>query len=179
MIFLPELYYLQDQQDFPFRKAVTITARTVGRWCNHYRAELIVPISETTQPRTCHGILPARGAEKEIFIEGLVAWLFAHSAVESLFALFLDAEALPVEGEVAKFDHHDDTCCWALNLTEREFGELRQAWVANDLPEDLFYPEGQGVCVPYPGRGVLARGIRSLGGQRCYTPRQWQMRHQS
>lgn len=179
MIFSPELHYLQDQQDFPFQKAVMITARTVGRWCNHYHAELIVPVSETTEPRKRQGILPAYGEEKQLFIEELVEWMFTHSEFESLFALFLDAEALPVQDRVAKFDHHDDTCCWALNLTEQEFGELQQAWAENGLPEDLFYPEGKGVCVPYPGEGVLARAFRKLGGQRCYTPKQWRMRHES
>jgi hypothetical protein len=111
---------------------------------------------------------------REVFIADLVGWLFENSIIDDLFCLFLDSEPTPKPGKVAKFDHHDDTCCWVLNLTETEFAHLQAVWRANGLPEDLFYPERAGLCIPYPGMGLKARLLRALGIQKCYTPKQWE-----
>ncbi|MFN3925719.1 MAG: hypothetical protein ACK4QL_00010 [Pseudanabaenaceae cyanobacterium] len=100
-------------------------------------------------------------------------WIFANSIVDELFYLLLDDE--PVN-KIAKFDHHDDTCCWFLNLTESEFGILQDAWHRNNLPVNLFYPDRETVCVPYPGDSLKSKVLRLLGGQQCYTPMQWQTR---
>ena len=39
MIYLPELYYLQDQKDFPFQEAVRVTATVISRWSSHFYAK--------------------------------------------------------------------------------------------------------------------------------------------
>lgn len=98
MVYLAELHYLQDQRDFPFRKAVQVTATAVSRGSSYYHAELIA-----TRP-----------------------------------------------GE---------------NVATRRGGPL---------PEDLFYPEQETRCVPYPGKGLKAKLLRSVGMQKCYTPLQWE-----
>ncbi len=176
MLYAAELFYLQDQRDFPFQKAVLVTARAVAQWCSHFQARLIVPPEKYTVPTEKQGILPTDTVEREAFITELVQWIFANSMVDELFYLLLDDEPIPQVSKVARFDHHDDTCCWFLNLTESEFGSLQNAWQENDLPIDLFYPEQKIVCVPYPGNGIKATVLRLFGAKKCYTPMQWQTR---
>jgi hypothetical protein len=169
-----ELYYLQDQEDFPFREAVRVTATAISRWSSHFHARLIAPLSEEIGVAEQSGPLPRDIQDKETLVAETVDWLLENSINDELFCLLLDDKPAPKPGKVAKFDHHDDTCCWALNLSESEFAELQAIWRANALPEDLFYPEGGGVCTPYPGGGLKARLLRALGVQRCYTPKQWE-----
>ena len=172
MLYVPERY-LEDVQNFPFQHAVRVTATTVSRWCSHYRAELIAARSEQIAPTRKSGALPTDAEEKEAFIADLVGWIFENSPTYTLFYLRLDDKPVPQQGGVAKFDHHDDTCCWAIDLIESEFAKLQAAWQAHGLPHDLFYPAEKTVCVPFPGRGLKARLLRALGFQKCYTPRQW------
>jgi hypothetical protein len=174
MLYLPELYYLQDQPDFPLSKAIEVTAVTVSRWCFWYEARLIAPASKSITPIQKSGPLPAELQARQKFVGELVAWLVNNSNPPDLFALRLDDQALPKQDRVARFDHHDDTDCWVLNLSPQEFSELQLAWQAHGLPADLFYPEGMQICVPYPGKSWRARLLRRLGGQRCYTPKQWE-----
>ena len=176
MLYAAELFYLQDQRGFPFQNAVLVTARTVAQWCSHFRARLLVPLQKHIVPLEKQGLLPTDPLEKEAFVTELVQWIFANSIVDDLFYLLLDDEPIPRVNKVAKFDHHDDTCCWFLNLTESEFVILQDAWRKNDLPENLFYPEQEMVCVPYPGNGLKAKVLRFFGAQKCYTPMQWQTR---
>ncbi len=173
MRYLAELFYFQDQRDFPFRKSVLVTATTVAQWCTHFYARIIAPRSRII-PTEKKGLLPADLQEREIFVAQLVDWLFENSISDELFCLLLDDKPVPRSGGVAKFDHHDDTCCWVLNLTEEEFAECQAKWQANGLPKDLFYPEHETLCVPYPGRGLKAKFLRAFGVKKCYTPKQWQ-----
>lgn len=180
MIYLAELHYLQDHEHFPFQKAVTVTAVTVAQWCTHYYARLIAPAVKSPDLVTeKQGRLPTDPQDKRAFVADCVRWLIDHSLVPDLFCLLLDSDAVPRSGRVAKFDHHDDTCCWVLNLSEHEFIALQSAWKANGLPEDLFYSEGREVCVPWPGTSLKARLLRTLGVQKCYTPRQWEIEQRS
>lgn len=174
MAYLAELYYLQDQRDFPFRKAVLVTATTVSHWSSHFYAKLIATKSKQMAPMHKSGTLPANTEEKEAFVAELVSWLFENAVVDDLFCLLLDDKPVPQRGQVAKFDHHDDTCCWVLNLAENEFAELQAKWKEHGLPADLFYPEENTLCVPYPGTKLKARVLRSIGVQKCYTPKQWE-----
>lgn len=173
MRYLPELFYLQDQKDFPLQKAVEVTAVTVSHWCRFYEARLIVPVSKESIPLQKSGALPDGMPEREAFIHALVDWLFAHSNPPELFTLRLADDPLSSKDGVAKFDHPDDTCCWTLDLSAEQFTELQLAWQAQALPTDLFYPEGQQICVPYRGKSWKARLFRWLGVQTCYTPKQW------
>jgi hypothetical protein len=174
MLYLPELYYLQDQPDFPLSRAIEVTAVTVSRWCAWYEARLIAPASKSITPIQKSGQLPAELQARQEFVGDLVAWILTSSNPPELFTLLLDDQALSKQDRVARFDHHDDTCCWVLNLLTEQFTELQLAWQAQGLPADLFYPEGMEICVPYPGKSWRARLLRRLGGQRCYTPKQWE-----
>lgn len=175
MCYLPELYYyLQDQSDFPFRKAVLTTAVAVSQWSSCFYAKLITPKSRKFTPAEQSGPLPRNVQEKRTCVAELVSWLFENSTVDELFCLFIDDEPLPQPGRVAKFDHHDDTCCWVLNLSENEFGQLQRIWRTDRLPEDLFYPKQNSILIPYPGAGLKARLLRAVGAQKIYTPKQWE-----
>jgi hypothetical protein len=177
MLYSPELYYLQDNKNFDFRKAVVVTATTVARWCNYYEAKLLASKSRDVAQRPKRGSLPSDLQEKEVFLTELINWIFENSWVDDLFVLFLDDEPVPRSEGVAKFDHHDDTCCWVLNLTGGEFAELQAAWEAHDLPRDLFYPPPEvDYCIPVPGNGLKARVLRFFGVKNCYTPKQWEMK---
>ncbi|MCS7261679.1 MAG: hypothetical protein NZ765_13050 [Anaerolineae bacterium] len=180
MIYLAELYYLQDQQHFPYQKAVSVTATAVARWCTHFYARVIVPTSKSANlvMEKC-GCLPADPEQRGTFVADCVRWLWQSSVIPDLFCLLLDDRPVPCKDRVAKFDHHDDPCCWVLNLSEHEFAVLQHIWKANDLPEDLFYPEGKQVCIPWPGTNRKARLLRALGAQKCYTPRQWEVEQRS
>lgn len=174
MLYLPELYYLQDQPDFPLSRAIEITAVTVSCWCVWYEARLIAPASKSIAPIQKSGLLPTELQARQEFVGELVAWVIASSNPPELFTLLLDDQALPKQDRVARFDHPDDTDCWVLNVSPEEFAELQHAWQAHGLPTDLFYPEAMQICVPYPGKSWRARLLRRLGAQRCYTPKQWQ-----
>jgi hypothetical protein len=176
MLYAPELYYIQDENESLFKDAVRVTATAVGRWCSHYRARLIVPTSRDFASTVKSGALPADPQEKEAFVAALVHWIFEHSVTYSLFCLRLDDKPVLEQGGRAKFDHHDDTGCWTLELGADEFAALQAAWQAHGLPQDLFYPEGETVLVPYPGKGLLARLFRAFGGSKFYTPKQWEHR---
>ena len=174
MIYSAELYYLQDQKDFPYQEAVRVTARAISRWSSYFYARLIAQESKQVREVERSGALSGNAQDKETFVAETVNWLFENSMSDELFCLFLDDEPAPKSGKIAKFDHHDDTCCWVLNLSESEFADLQAMWIANGLPEDLFFPQGSGVCVPYAGTGLKARLLRGLGVSSCYTPKQWE-----
>lgn len=177
MLYSPELYYLQDRKNLTFRKAVLVTATTVAQWCSYYDAKLLAPKTRDLAPKQRNGSLPLDSQEKAAFVSELVNWIFENSLMDDLFVLFLDDEPIPQTERVAKFDHHDDTCCWVLSLSKGEFAELQAAWEAHDLPQDLFYPPPEfDYCVPYQGDGWKARLFRFLGVKNCYTPKQWQMK---
>lgn len=179
MIYLPELYYLQCRNGgLPSQWAVRVTAVAISRWCTHFYAKIIVPKRGYEGPLERQGLLPADVREREAFVSDVLDWLFGNSEVENVFGLLLDDGAIR-PGRVAKFDHHDDTCCWALNLTEKEFAQLQAVWRANGLPEDLFYPEQLQICVPVQGTGWKARLLRALGAQKCYSPKEWQAQHRA
>lgn len=176
MIYLPELFYLQRRDgDFPFQRAVRVTAVAIGQWCTHFYAKIIAPKGGYKGPLERQGPLPENLCKREAFISDLLDWLFSNSEVEVLFGLLLDDDAI-CSDRVAKFAHHDDTCCWVLNLTEEEFAQLQAVWRANGLPEDLFYPEHQQICVPVQGPGWKAHLLRALGVQQCYSPKEWEAR---
>jgi hypothetical protein len=119
MLYLPELHYFFDQKDFPFEKAVLVTARKVSESCGYYKAKLISPLKGVKEMEH-KGNLPSTTEEKHKFIESLIKWIFYNSVTQDLFALFLDDEEIGKrKDKPAKFDHHDDSCCWVMNLTEQ------------------------------------------------------------
>ncbi|MEJ2352803.1 MAG: hypothetical protein P8Y03_23705 [Anaerolineales bacterium] len=174
MVYYLELYYLQEQKDFPTGKAILLTAVEVARWCSYYHAHLISPISNKITPIRRRGRLPADLAGKNAFIHELVDWIFDNSAIDEVFYLLLDDKPISQVGEPAKFAHHGDTSNWMLDLTESEFSRLQAVWKENGLPADLFYSHDSGLSVPYPGSGLTARLLRLIGVRKSYTPKQWE-----
>lgn len=176
MVYLPENYYLVDDKGFDVEKAVTVTAQAVGQWCSHYRAQLIMPKDKKAE-RERVGTLPNDAENKRAFIGELARWLFANSVADT-FALFLDPKPVGEHREAAcKFDHHDDQCCWYLDLTDAEFSELQNVLRENGLPDDLFYPEGKAMkFLKKPsliGKFLNALGFTG-GSYAIYTPKQWE-----
>ena len=126
MLYFPELYYFFDQKDFPLQRAVFVTAKEIAKYCTYYKAKLIVP-QKGIKEKERQGLLPVE--EKDKFIEELMEWMFSNSLNLGLFTLTLDnLEIGKAKEKVAKFDHHDDTCCWVLNLSEDEFFKLQNVW---------------------------------------------------
>jgi len=140
MLYAPNLHYFFSQKDFPFEKAFLVTASAVARSCTHYLAELITPVAGVEEKEKS-GELPKDPHELARSLSEIVKWLFSSSENPELFAFFIDdAELGSDPKKIAKFDHHDDTCCWVLNVSEDEFAGLQDAWRSEGLPEDLFTP---------------------------------------
>lgn len=184
--YAPELYYFFDSKEFrekDFQKSISVVAKTVGQWCNYYATQLLSPLKGVKDTKK-EGKLPADKKEKDIFIENLVKWIFDKSYTDDLFLLFLGVKPVLANGSIApkngcpKFDHHDDTCCWVLNLTEKEFRQLQKNLKKNDLPEDLFYEGSKGKCIPDKPKTFVGKFFQILGlkSYKCYTPKQWEMK---
>jgi len=107
-------------------KAILVTAVAVSEFCRHYS----------------DGPLPEGKRQKEVLIEAVVKNILSDQETDSeIFSLFLDLQPIPSihrRGIIAKFEHHDDTSSWVLNVTEGEFKKLQHAWRAAGLPLDLF-----------------------------------------
>lgn len=178
MLYLAELSYFE-QKDFPVRTAVLVTAVTVASWCRYYSARILAPRTKSLSPVARSGVLPDAPAEKEAFVQALVAWLLDHSLCEDLFYLLLDDKPLPPTQGPTRFAYYDTLSSWVLDLNPEAFAILQARWQEQGLPADLFYPETESRCVPYPGKGLVAALFRRLGVQKCYTPRQWQNEQQA
>ncbi|MEI6221468.1 MAG: hypothetical protein WCP97_01760 [bacterium] len=144
MDYSPELFYFFDQEGFPTRKAVTVTAIAVASFCSYYYANVFT-IGDVPK----EGKLPQDSQAREKLIESIISWIYGDCASESAFGLHL-WEKHPDSEDNRKFDHPDDTCCWGLELTDSEFKAVQDAWVKNDLPLDLFYPTDSQVTIEVP-----------------------------
>lgn len=176
MLYLSEPYYFFDKKRFPFKKAVLATAKKVSEFSWYYKARLISPLNGFKEIE-CQGNLPPTKEEKHKFIEDLIKWIFSNSATRDLFTLFLDDQEITQQRhKTFKFDHPDDTCCWVLNLTEKEFQELKTSWKSNGLPEDLFYPEGKDIKI-IKRPGLIKRLFNKFGftfeNVKIYSPKRW------
>ena len=173
MIYLPELFYFDDTPGFPLKEAVAVTAQVISQWCSRYNAKLLAP-KKGVKITERKGLLPA-DEERQKFIKDLINWIFTNS-IYDMFALFLYRDSHKAK-ITAAFDHHDDTCCWALNLAPNEFEILQKEWSKNGLPKDMFYPEGKEKRVVQK-KGRFSRALESVGftieNSKIYTPKQWQ-----
>lgn len=181
MLYLQEDYYFRDQKDFPFRKAVLVTAQAVGVWCNFYRAKLLVP-KKGVKEKTREGALPEEKSTRDGFIAELVSWIFENSLFEGTFSLHLDTAPIAGTRGPKKFDDSDGHCCWTLDLTSDEFTRVQDSWRAHELPDDLFYPAGAEIRVPLP-LGPISRLLIRFGftttNERIYSPKRWAMKNTS
>ncbi|PIQ78625.1 hypothetical protein COV82_00505 [Candidatus Peregrinibacteria bacterium CG11_big_fil_rev_8_21_14_0_20_46_8] len=169
MYYLPELYYFFDTDDFPLKKAIVVTAKTISQWSTTYEAKIMIPFKGKKE-QIRKGTLPASPAERQKFVVELYEWIFANSELSDAFTLMLDK----------KFEHYDDTCCWVLDLTEDEFAELQKVWEEAGLPADLFYSEDKVIEIEKP-LGPIARFFTKFGfsftNTAIYSPKQWEARH--
>lgn len=160
MIYQPDLFYFFDTRGFPVEIAFYVTAKAVSRYCYDYSAKLMTP-KRGVKEKTRQGILPHDDHEREKLIKDIYRWISENSDDDGLYSLFLyDRERNSNPEKCEKFDHHDDTCCCGLNLTDAEFTEVRNAWTRNNLQADLFYPNHLSV----------------QKGFHYYSPNQWKAR---
>lgn len=178
MIYILERYYV-DKKIVPLKDAIIATAQIVGAFSNYYYFELLCPKKDVKL--ICKSEkLPLDSEKRKIFIQKLVKWIFENSVCYDLFTLFLDDKVIkrkptkfikflgfiPVSISqdmekrnhgLYKFDHHDDTCCWALDLNQNEFQKLKKQLIQYKLPADLFYPSDKIICKTF----------------RSYSPKEW------
>lgn len=118
-----------------YERAVTVTALEVLKWADRYSFgntpwwawRMQWRFNMTTAPEEITTMLKA------------VFSAMAEEKEELPFCLFLHHQA-PAKGEVCLFDHHDDSCCWVLNITLEQYQTLQRVWSLHSLPTDLFIP---------------------------------------
>lgn len=163
MIYNFETYY---SNKIDFINAVKIVASHTAKFCEFYEAGIIASKKKYKGIRNRSGQLPVDN--KDEFLSEIIDWIIENSEFNDLFKLFLYNNPIsPTEPRI--FDHHDDTCCWVLNLTEDQFIELQKVLSSNNLPEDLFYESSKSIC-------LKANGIMGfLGFNRCFTPKEYKI----
>ena len=83
LVYLMENYF--KQKNFPFKKAVLVTTKTISQWCNYYKAELLEPKKGIKKSeRKKQGKLPTSEKERKIFVQELVNWIFENSEFEKI-----------------------------------------------------------------------------------------------
>lgn len=170
--YFPELYYFFDQKDFDRKKAILITAQHVAQYCHSFEAKILMTVDTNAQEKERAGALPANLQEKKDFVAELCEWIWKFSACEELFFLFFFQNT--ENRTQLRFDHHDDTCCWNLQLTPQEFAGLQESWRHAGLPEDIFFHEDKVITIDLPlgwfDRLLLKLGF-SVEKKRQLTPR--------
>ena len=162
MIYTFDIYY---RGKIDSKKLVMTVAKYFSNFCSNYEAGLIIPINKSADNNDRKGKLPEQ--DKDEFITDLVNWILDNSLDKDLFKLFLYNEQRTKE-TICPFDHHDDDCCWALNLSTDEFSKLQEKLTKNGLPIDVFYDNEKVVCIKSKGLAGF------LGMQKCYTPREYE-----
>lgn len=182
MLYFPELYYFFDTKNFPIDKAELVTAKKISEWCIFYKAGLVTA-KQGIKEKIQEDKLPDTIEEKHKMIQQLFDWINSNSQDNSLFTLFLNDKEIINNGvELNKFDHHDDTCCWILNLLEQEFKELQNAWQEAGLPKNLFYLEGTETKIIKPN-GLIGTILTKFGftieNSKIYTPKRWEAKQKN
>lgn len=163
MIYNFETYY-SDKIDYI--KVVKIVASYTASFCELFEAGIIAPKKKYKGIRNKSGQLPVDN--KDEFLSETIDWIIENSEFNDLFKLFLYNNPIsPTEPRI--FDHHDDTCCWVLNLTNDQFIELKNVLLSNNLPEDLFYEPSKLICLK--AKGILG----FLGFNKCFTPKEYKV----
>lgn len=136
-----EKYFLSDEERLwteseleLYEKTATVTALEVLRWSDRYS------FGETPWwlfgGRRWYTDMSRASREIAKYLEQVFA-LAKKKKDEQLFCLFLHNKK-PEPEEGCMFDHHDDSCCWVLNVTSEQYRILQKAWTKAGLPEDLF-----------------------------------------
>ncbi len=167
--YLADTFYWYNP-DFPMTTALRVTAATVGRWCRYYEAQIMAPDRCKSDESRREGVLPDDLHDRSAFIERLLRWVESCS-VAFTFRLVMDDSPIKdgVQGDPKFARYEDDTM--VLHLREEEFRELQESWRSAGLPDDLFAPEEDFFCIPWPGSSLWARLWRALGVLKCYSPK--------
>jgi hypothetical protein len=136
-------YLVKLKDRVTFRRAFIAIAAEIGQWCRYIKYSLIAYVGKK---KSSEDFVRKEPLKRRKQIEGILDWIEINSWHNrfDLFVFFMDpsdVDPLPSGGH--KFDHHDDTCCWLLNLTATEFGMVQEALVAEGLPKDLFITKKQ------------------------------------
>jgi len=163
MIYLFDTYY---SKKIDFVNAIKVSSAFASKFCSFYEAEVIFYEKNFKGLKERRGKLPT--TNKEEFVTELIEWILNSSLNDELFKLLMYSDANSPK-ETCIFDHHDDTCCWALNLTEDQFEGLQRELETNDLPIDLFYESSKSIC-------IKEKGIKGLlGFKKSYTPKEYEI----
>ena len=134
MIYQCEADYFQNK-NYPLNKAILVIAGVVSRWCKFYQAKVIYPKNKK-QSVSFDGELSSTIKNKREKITEIVNLVLNNSEMPDIFYLKIDDREISPE-RIAKFDHHDDTDCWVLNL---ELNEPPYELTVKGWSEDDTYP---------------------------------------
>ena len=130
-------YFPEGETEF-LKKILPVVIETIGQFCRYYSVG--VWTQKKIRPKFTRGAFPDDQKEKREMLHAVSEYITDNLESE-LFTLFMDSEKLSGWGrrkQGRKFDHHDDTDCWVLFLTEEEFRTLRSAFHLHGSPEDIF-----------------------------------------
>jgi hypothetical protein len=150
--YLPEPMYLRDRDAVDLRLVAHLTARTLARWSDTYRA---TPTYRRDPFR--EGPLPDGAEARERFVDDLFAW-FAEAEPEG-FATEMSLR----EGDLWVLDAHDGFP-GPLHLRPAQFAVLRRRLRAAGPPGDLYFPllQQREVVEPALFKGGVVRQVRSV-----------------
>lgn len=160
--YLPEYFYLREQPTVPLNLAARTTARTTSQWADRYRAR-----SLSGPPRPREGRLPESAEARMSAIDAVFDWLESIVPQKQVLAMGLDLFA---EDHLV-LDQYDGFP-GVLALSEQEFADLQGAWIAVNLPDDLYYVASSQREVVEPTETV--GGVAMV--ERRYTPIYWEHR---
>lgn len=160
--YLPEDFYFLDSPGFPTALAARVTARYIARWTDRYE---VYPLSGVPMRK---GRLPRSRAAREKLIDELFDWL--ESLPDGLGATVCNL----YQQDVILLNQHDGIPGF-VGASPAEFEQLQDAWQANKLPADLYYPA--------QAERVVVEAVQQLGGvfrfPQRYSPLRWARRNLS
>ncbi len=156
MIYILEPYYgLKLNRD----KAVLVTAQWISAFCHGYSAKLLCPKKGIKEEMK-------EGKVGKKTVKELLRWINDNSVSKNDVTLLLYRHYPPQKKDTPVFGHYE-SCCWNLDLTEKDTKQLQTVLKKEHLPIDLFYPADKTICVRHKGFWGW------LGFQKCYSPKQW------
>jgi len=184
MLYEAELHYFRQQASLSLPKILHITAHHAGRYAAYYRTVIRPPFKkECERKRQTHvlreGHLPLDREEKERCITETLDWILNLDPWWTSFELYLAASPIPSSPDPLKMIlTYSAWSVWTLNLSPHTFEELKRAFSAHDLPDDLFYPETAKIYVPWQPTSTVGKMIHKLGLTKtsCYSPKEWEER---
>ncbi|MEJ0021689.1 MAG: hypothetical protein WDN47_03890 [Candidatus Doudnabacteria bacterium] len=175
MQYLVETFYIH-QEGFDVIKAIEVTAQSIAQWANYYQVKIHFAEKKVTENEKT-GPLPEEKLKKSEIAGELLQWVSKNSKPGWEFDMRFVLSELP-EAEKPIFAYYDGPWNMSLELHPDEFKELQEIWKLNNLPEDLFFPLYQQICILLPP-GKFVKFLNMLGlnfqSQRCLSPKEWEL----